>query len=101
MEDTVSMGTVIHELYRDYLLPSLEALNGGVPLTTERDSMLASPSCSTTFTLVTFKNADCLPRSPVAYRGPFTNLNTFVEAFTNVRFMGGAGESQSWASEGL
>ena len=81
---------------------SLTSLNGGIPPSSNNKNGLHlwnSPSCSTTFTLVTFKNADCLPRSPVAYRGPFTNLNTFVEAFTNVRFMGGAGESQVWSRQ--
>ena len=37
----------------------------------------------------------------MVYRGPYTQLHDFLQAFNNVRFMGGAGESQSWASEGL
>ena len=97
IEDTTLMGATVDELYESYIVPSIDHFNAGL----SRDQPWCSPSCSTTFTIVAFKNADFTPGCPVSRRGPFVSVNKFLEAFRNLKFSGGGGEWQSCGAEGL
>ena len=58
VEDTSMGGSCMEELYQNYVVPSLEHFNGG----TSKEIPWASVACSTTFSLVRFQSADCLPK---------------------------------------
>ena len=58
LEDTALGGSCMEELYRNYIVPTLEHFNGG----NTKEVPWASVACSSTFSLVRFQSADCLPR---------------------------------------
>ena len=58
VEDTAISGSCIDELYHNYVVPTLEHMNGGMT----KETPWSSVSCSNTFSLALFQSGDALPR---------------------------------------
>uniref|UniRef100_A0A0B6Z7U0 Mediator of RNA polymerase II transcription subunit 25 n=1 Tax=Arion vulgaris TaxID=1028688 RepID=A0A0B6Z7U0_9EUPU len=97
VEKTANLVPYLEELKASYLLPTLEYFNSGPPspIDTGHDY-----NC-TLYCLVTYTAGDSAPEMASDCTYPTTSTFELIQAFDNLEFIGGAGQSCSHLSEGL
>ncbi|XP_059150868.1 mediator of RNA polymerase II transcription subunit 25-like isoform X6 [Physella acuta] len=97
VEKTANLVPYLEELKTAYIIPALEHFNGGPPspIDTGHDY-----NC-TLYCMVTYTAGDSAPEMASDCTYPTTSTYELLQAFDNIQFIGGAGQSCSHVSEGL
>ncbi|XP_030748029.1 mediator of RNA polymerase II transcription subunit 25-like isoform X2 [Sitophilus oryzae] len=97
IEATAVNGAYIEDITFKYIIPTIEYFNQG---SIDENSYISENSNSS-YGIVTYQAADCLPRLSSDTFGPFSSPSKVISAIERLELIGGKGESHANIAEGL
>ncbi|KAL1509767.1 hypothetical protein ABEB36_004453 [Hypothenemus hampei] len=100
IEATAVNGAYMADLRANYIIPALEYFSQG-SLTKIDDNTLVAENTISSYGIVTYQAADCLPSLTTDTFGPFYGPGKVLSAIDKLELVGGKGESHANIGEGL